>query len=466
MVFSSVIFCGIFLPAVLLLYFIIHNNLWRNMILLVFSLLFYAWGEPLWVFLMIGLCVTDYAAALILGLITNTVARRAFLLFTIVLSLLPLFMFKYLDFFIININGLTGGHLALFPFGLPIGISFFTFQSITYVVDVYRRQVEPQKNPLLVILYISLFPQLVAGPIVRYSDIALQIQNRKEDIHRFARGMFRFCIGLAKKVILANSAGAAATALLTDGITGLSTAGAWFGLVFYTFQIYFDFSGYSDMAIGLGRIFGFDYKENFRYPYVAKSVTEFWRRWHISLSSFFRDYVYIPLGGNRKHQYLNILIVWLLTGFWHGASWNFLLWGLFYALLLTIEKVLRSVGLEIERVPVISHGVLLFIVMVGWGIFYYTDMAQMGLFFQSLLSVGDVPFALSLREASAVNSVLFLVPFMVIGCTRLPARVGNGFFEHGHSRRAARLIWSTGLLAVSFLLILGQSYNPFLYFRF
>jgi alginate O-acetyltransferase complex protein AlgI len=466
MVFSSVVFCGIFLPTILLLYFVVKSRRWKNAVLLLFSLLFYAWGEPVWVFLMIGLSLMDYMAARVIERIVDDRTRRLILILFIVVNLLPLFLFKYLNFFILNINGFLGGSLGLFPFGLPIGISFFTFQSITYVVDVYRRKVQAQKNPLYVMLYISMFPQLVAGPIVRYSDIALQIESRKEDIHRFSQGMFRFCIGLAKKVVLANYAGSAASILLAGDRGEISTAGAWIGLALYTFQIYFDFSGYSDMAIGLGRMFGFEYRENFRYPYLARSVTEFWRRWHISLSSFFRDYVYIPLGGNRRHQYLNILIVWTLTGFWHGASWNFLLWGLYYALLLTIEKALRSAGFDIGKVPVVSRVLLLFIVMMGWGIFYYTDMAQMGRFFQSLFNIGDVPLGLSLWEKSAINSVFLLIPVMAVGCTRLPSNMGNGLFEQGRRRRAARLVWSSGLLLLSFLLILGQSYNPFLYFRF
>jgi alginate O-acetyltransferase complex protein AlgI len=415
---------------------------------------------------MIGLSLMDYMAARVIERVVDGRARRLLLVLFIAANLLPLFLFKYLNFFILNINGLLGGSLGLFPFGLPIGISFFTFQSITYVVDVYRRKVQAQKNPLYVMLYISMFPQLVAGPIVRYSDIAQQIESRKEDIHRFAQGMFRFCIGLAKKVVLANYAGSAASILLAGDKGEISTAAAWIGLALYTFQIYFDFSGYSDMAIGLGRMFGFEYQENFRYPYLARSVTEFWRRWHISLSSFFRDYVYIPLGGNRRHQYLNILIVWTLTGFWHGASWNFLLWGLYYALLLTAEKALRSAGFDIGKVPVVSRVLLLFIVMIGWGIFYYTDMAEMMRFFQSLFNIGDVPLGLSLREMSAINSVFLLIPVMAVGCTRLPGNMGNGLFERGRRRRAARLVWSSGLLVLSFLLILGQSYNPFLYFRF
>ncbi|MDR0851590.1 MAG: MBOAT family protein [Clostridiales Family XIII bacterium] len=434
--------------------------------LLIFSLLFYAWGEPVWVFLLVFICVIDYFGAFFIERQTRRVTRKWILLLLIILNLLPLFMFKYFNFLIDNINMRFGADLDAFPFLMPIGISFFTFQAISYLVDVYREKVHAQRNLLYIVLYIAMFPQLMAGPIIRYSDIAKQITQRDEGIQRFSRGMFRFCIGLGKKVILANYAGNTATALLDGQLNNLSVQGAWIGLLMFFFQIYFDFSGYSDMAIGLGRIFGFDYKENFRYPYTARSVTEFWRRWHISLSSFFRDYVYIPMGGNRKHQYLNILIVWALTGLWHGAAWNFILWGLYYALLLVIEKKLRSAGLDISKIPVISNIVLLLIVLLGWGLFYYTDITELGMFYQHTLGIGNVPFKLSIRELSAVGSILWLIPVMVIGVTSFPTRVVNSLFEGGNLRRGIRLIWSTALLVSCFLLILGQSYNPFLYFRF
>ena len=329
MVFSSILFLGLFLPVTLFLYYLFPNRRIRNAVLLIASLVFYAWGEPVWVFAMVALAVLDYLAGLLLAA-AGGAWKRVLLAVTIVMNLALLFLFKYYNFLSDSIASL----LAMlqitivppsFPFGMPIGISFFTFQAITYVVDVSRGEVTPQKNPFRVLLYIALFPQLIAGPIVRYRDVEYEIGNRRETMQDFAEGAFRFAVSLGKKVIFANYAGKVASTLLTEQIGTLTADSAWIGALMFTLQIYFDFSGYSDMAIGLGRMFGFHFQENFNYPYMSRSVTEFWRRWHISLGSFFRDYVYIPLGGNRRHMWFNILLVWVLTGLWHGASWNFML---------------------------------------------------------------------------------------------------------------------------------------------
>ena len=467
MVFSSVVFLGIFLPVVLVLYFIIKNRVWRNCILLIASLVFYAWGEPVWIFSMIALTFLDFLAGLFLEKVSSEARRKTLLVLVVILNLALLFVFKYLNFFIDNINNIANTSIGHFPYAMPIGISFFTFQALTYVVDVYRRQVGAQRNYAYLLLYISMFPQLIAGPIVRYSDIAEMINNRKETMDGFVNGGLRFVVGLGKKVIFANYAGAIATSLLTDQISTLSASGAWVGILMYTLQIYFDFSGYSDMAIGLGKIFAFDFKENFNYPYIARSVTDFWRRWHISLSSFFRDYVYIPLGGNRKHQFLNIFIVWCLTGFWHGASWNFLLWGLYFALLLMAEKKLKTIGIDTGKIPVISNILLLLIVVFSWGIFYYTDLNQLGMFFSSLFGLGNTTITLSLKESTTIFQYFWLIPIMILAVTPWPTKLANKIFKDGTiAKSVARTVCTVGLLAICYVLILNQTYNPFLYFRF
>ncbi len=434
------------------------------MVLLLFSLLFYAWGEPIWICAMIAITLTDYISGLILVRL-NGGARKLLMWATVLINLALLFVFKYYNFFAGTLHGVTGLTLREFGYAMPIGISFFTFQSISYVLDVSRGEVRAQKNYFYLLLYISMFPQLIAGPIVRYADIAGQINGRKESVGGFADGAFRFTVGLGKKVLFSNYAGSVAAALLTDGLSSLSASGAWVGILCYAFQIYFDFSGYSDMAIGLGKIFGFDFKENFNYPYISRTVTEFWRRWHISLGSFFRDYVYIPLGGNRRRPYRNLFIVWALTGVWHGASWNFLLWGLFYGMLLFLEKLLLKRNVDMGKIPVISNLYLLIIMLYGWAIFYYTDLTQLGLFTQSLLGLNGAAIRLSLRETSAIYACFFLLPVMAVGATPLPARLGNRIFckRGGYGFKA---LWGLALLAASFIMILNQSYNPFLYFRF
>ena len=466
MVFSSAIFLGIFLPVVIGLYFLFKNNVWRNMVLLLASLIFYAWGEPKWVFAMIALTFIDYIGGLIFPRVKNVTVKKLLLALWIVLNLVMLFMFKYLNFFIDNINAISNAAISPFPYAMPIGISFFTFQALTYVIDVYRERVPPQKNFLYVLLYISMFPQLIAGPIVRYIDIAEQIKNRQETTQGFINGSFRFAVGLAKKVVFANYAGAVATSLMTTQYATLSASGAWIGLLMYTFQIYFDFSGYSDMAIGLGKIFGFEFKENFNYPYIARSVTDFWRRWHMSLSTFFRDYVYIPLGGNRKHQYLNILIVWALTGLWHGANWNFILWGLYYAVLLVVEKALSRVEIEFHRIPIASNVLLLLLVMFGWGIFYYTDLSQVVGFTRSLFGLNPDAIVMSVRELTSANQVFYLVPFMLIGVTPIPKRIAEKVFKEGFATNGIKTVLCILLIVGCYILTMKQSYNPFLYFRF
>ena len=354
MVFSSSVFLLLFLPAVLVAYFVIPNRAYRNIILLLASLLFYAWGEPVYMVLMIVSIVVNWLFAI---LVESREAKGAFLFADLAANLAILGFFKYQGFVAQNINVLFGTAIPDLDLPLPIGISFYTLQAISYVVDVYRGEVPAQRNPLYLGMYIAMFPQLVAGPIVRYSTIRDQILNRKENLADFCAGVRLFIVGLAKKVLLANAVAILAAEMLEGGGSQIGAAGAWAGLIAYTFQIYFDFSGYSDMAIGLGKMFGFQYLRNFNYPYISKSITEFWRRWHISLSSFFRDYVYIPLGGNRvgKPRWIfNLSVVWVLTGVWHGAAWNYVLWGVFYLVVLLLEKFVW--GSALAKLPsILQH---------------------------------------------------------------------------------------------------------------
>ena len=373
MVFSSLTFLLLFLPILLIIYFLVKNTKIKNYILLIFSLIFYAWGEPIYIIIMIASIIITYFYAKLIE--RDSIYKKLFLILLIILLLSSLLFFKYYNFIIENINILFNININRSSLSLPIGISFYTFQAISYVCDVYNKKVKAEKNILNLALYISLFPQLIAGPIVRYETIANEIKSRKHKIDNIANGLKRFIIGLSKKVIIANN-----MALIVDTIFNEKTPNGtiliYMGALCYALQIYYDFSGYSDMAIGLGKVFGFTFLENFDYPYISKSITEFWHRWHISLSSWFKDYVYIPLGGNRKGkkiQIRNILIVWLLTGLWHGANWNFIIWGLYYGILLLIEKFI--IKEKIEKIPnILRHTITLFLILIGWVIFRLTDI--------------------------------------------------------------------------------------------
>lgn len=461
MVFSDLIFLFFFLPAVLLVTKLSPRRI-RNGELFLFSLLFYAWGEPVYVMLMLAVIVINYTAGLLIARFprkTRPLGRKLMLTLVLAADLAILGYFKYTGFLLESLNRLSGWHLAVPEIVLPIGISFYIFQSMSYVIDVYRADVRPQGSPLLFGTYVSLFPQLIAGPIVRYRDIADQLAEREETAARFAYGVKRFVYGLSKKILLANQIGVLADRML---LSESGTVSAWVGMAAYTLQIYFDFSGYSDMAIGLGRMLGFRFSENFKHPYVSRSITEFWRRWHISLSSWFREYVYIPLGGNRKglaRQCLNLLLVWLLTGLWHGAAVNFLLWGLYYAVLLILEKLVFIRLLE--RLPgVLQHLLTLLLVAFGWGIFYYTDMGLWRAFVDRL-------FVFRPDTAEALRFARAYLPTALVAC--LAATEGP--------KRALKKIRRCGLESLEMLLLAGlfilctaalvsQSYNPFIYFRF
>jgi len=468
MVFSSLLFLLLFLPLLLILYFIGKNLKWRNAVLLLFSLVFYAWGEPKWILCMLGATVINYICALVLEKASSPIRRKVVLALGVIASLAALFYFKYASFFMDTVAELFGVNWRLPDVQLPIGISFYTFQILTYTVDVYRGKVPPQKNFARLLLYVSCFPQLIAGPIVQYADIAAQLDERTTSMSDFADGMGRFSIGLAKKVLLANGCGKAVETLLTG--TALSVSGAWLGAVLYALQIYFDFSAYSDMAIGLGHVFGFSYRENFNYPYISASVGEFWRRWHISLGSFFRDYVYIPLGGNRAGNWAtarNLLIVWTLTGLWHGASWNFVVWGLYYGVWLLIERfALKTV---LERIPKVLRilGTLL-IVLVGWVLFYHVSLADGWRQITAMFGFGAAGW--TDETVTAVLSEITILPLIAaLCCLPVLPKLKTWLETHSNWNRAAEIaapIFETALLLLSIAFLVGQSYNPFIYFRF
>lgn len=469
MVFSSLLFLYLFLPACLILYFSWNNATYRNTLLTLFSLVFYAWGEPVWVVLLVLTGLLDYGNALLIDKYRHTRWKSVGLWSSVILNIGVLMTFKYSGFIYENINALLGTSLKVPSFSLPIGISFYTFQTVSYVIDVYRGEVPAQRSFNKFLLFVSLFTQLVAGPIVRYQHIADEIDNRKIDLKEFAAGVHRFCIGLFKKVCIANVAGEYASKYLDADFGTLSVGGGWFGLLMYTLQIYFDFSAYSDMAIGMGWMFGFHFKENFNYPYISKSSTEFWRRWHMSLGTFFRDYVYIPLGGKVHGAFRNLFIVWFLTGFWHGAHWNFIFWGLFYGLLIAIERLFLQRFLD--AIPkLFAHLYLLFAVVLGWGLFYYTDLNRLGEFFRLIFGArGNAPWSLDVSLALQENAWWLLMALAL--CTPVYLWFHRVFIQGYFERKPAIGTAVLTLMNLAFLfaatsMLVGRSYNPFLYFRF
>lgn len=467
MVFASLIFLFLFLPLNLILYYSSKNATWRNWVLIIFSLAFYSWGEPIWITLMIFSAIIDYLNALWIEKYRGTKWAKLGIVSTLVFNLGLLITFKYDVFIVENVNSLLGTSFTSPGYGLPIGISFYTFQTISYVVDVYRGDVKAQKSFPKFLMFVSLFHQLVAGPIVRYAHIADEIDNRKEKLSDISKGVTRFCIGLFKKVVIANIAAELVAKYMDADIGGLSTGAAWFGLLMFAIQIYFDFSGYSDMAIGLGWMFGFHYHENFKYPYTATSITDFWRRWHISLGTFFKDYLYIPLGGNRKRVYLNLFIVWFLTGMWHGASWNFIFWGLYFFVFIAIEKAFLLKFLD--KLPkFISHIYALIIIIPGWVIFYFTDTAKLGAYVEKLFSFGAAN-SWSMELTNDITSNLYWLIFAIILCMPVYQKM-HDTIENKLKKPAYFQLASIGLNLVFLFIcvaqLVGKSYNPFIYFRF
>ena len=464
MVFSGFTFLFLFLPLAVLCSLPFRNITYRNAVLCLFSLVFYAWGEPVYILIMLLSILLNYAAGLLME--RRPHQKKLILVLMLILNLGAIAYFKYADFILGNLNLLFSASLPLTRIVLPIGISFYTFQILSYVIDVYRGEYPAQKNLLSLATYISMFPQLVAGPIVRYGTVEKELRERRVTLSGFADGLARCAFGLAKKVLLANQMALAADCVFdhADSLPGMVY---WIGAICYTLQIYFDFSGYSDMAIGMGKMFGFSFPENFRYPYIASSVTDFWRRWHISLSSWFREYVYIPLGGNRRgvpRQILNMCIVWLLTGLWHGASWNFVLWGAYYGLLLILEKhVLEKV---LKRLPsFVRHLLTLLLVIVGWVIFRVEDTGRIfpvlgSMFSFSLKGTG----AFLISESNLLSPLVLLAP-AILCCFPWKDLVIQRFGEKSWLQ-AVRYILALMLWLLSVSMLLGESYNPFIYFRF
>lgn len=473
MIFSSLLFLFRFLPAVLVCYYIVPRGL-RNLVLFLFSLLFYAWGEPVYIILMVISILVSYTGGIVVDRMKRQGRPRAAktaLVISSVISLSLLGFFKYADFVIGTVNGITGAGLELLEIALPIGISFYTFQTMSYTIDVYRGEAHVQKNLISFGAYVVMFPQLIAGPIVQYKTIDKQLRSRRETAEEFADGIHRFMIGLGKKVLLANNAGALWDSIQSMTYSEVPVLTAWMGLAAYTFQLYFDFSAYSDMAIGLGHMFGFRFLENFNYPYVSRSITEFWRRWHISLSTWFRDYVYIPLGGNRVNplrHVRNIIVVWLLTGFWHGASWNFVLWGIYYGVLLLLEKFVF--GKFLKRLPsVLQHIYCMFFVMIGWNLFVFDDM-RLGFGFMRALFGGYGQGILNQETIYLLYNNAVLLVLLILGSTQIPKKLARGLIAVLNGREAAVTVIRNVFYAVIFFLsvawLVDASYNPFLYFRF
>lgn len=466
MVFSSTIFLCVYLPLVLLGYYICPKK-GRNLFLLIASLVFYAWGEPKYVFLMIFSILVNYIFGRLMDKHRENKKRlKLMLVLSVVIDIGLLSVFKYTDFIITNVNAIFGANFDLLNIALPIGISFYTFQAMSYTIDVYRNDVRVQKNLIDFGMYITMFPQLIAGPIVRYADVQDQLADRSVTTADFSEGIMRFVVGLGKKVLLANQMGAVWSEIYALG-GDVSALMAWTGAIAYTFQIYFDFSGYSDMAIGLGRMFGFKFPENFRYPYQSVSITDFWRRWHITLSTWFKEYLYIPLGGNRRgltRQALNLLIVWSLTGFWHGAGWNFVLWGLYYFVILFIEKLFLLKALD--KLPkFFRHVYALLLIIIGWVIFASDDVSVLLPFLGSMFGANGAVGGMD------VYTLLTKAALLVICCiasTELPKKLFLSAAGAMNEKAAFTLksVMTIALLALSMILLIGDSYNPFLYFRF
>jgi alginate O-acetyltransferase complex protein AlgI len=462
----------VFLPVNIILYYAVNNNTYRNVILIVSSLVFYAWGEPVWILVLILSGFFNYFIGTSIEKNRENGKGKGIVSLAIIANLFILGFFKYFGFFVENLNTLTGIDIPIIDIGLPIGISFYTFKSISYIVDVYRGEVKAEKSPFEFLLYVSLFHHLVAGPIVRYKDVEENIKKRAISFNAFNNGVERFIIGLGKKVIIANQANEFSKVFLDMNYSSLPVLGAWAGILLFAIEIYFDFSGYSDMAIGLGKMYGFHYKENFNYPYIAKSATEFWRRWHISLTSFFKDYVYIPLGGNRKFHIRNMLIVWLLTGLWHGASWNFVIWGLYFFVLLVIEKYLLF-KIEKKIPKIIWRLYFVVIILVGWVFFYHSSLSDAIQFLGIMFGAGASSFSSSEVEIF-LNSYIIFIGIALIGCTPFIKSIFQRIKGHMEKKQIGvysvdqivKSIVNTAIFIMSIIMLVGQSYSPFLYFKF
>ncbi len=468
MLFSSIPFLYYFLPAVIFLYFIVPFK-FKNLILMLVSLFFYAWGEPTYVFLMVGVSLIGYIFGFLIDKFReNKKLSKLFMFVSLIGSFSILAIFKYADFFIENVNAIFSSDIALLKLALPIGISFYTFQIASYTIDLYLGNIKLQKSFIKFMTYVSMFPQLIAGPIVRYSDIEKEIDDRKITKADVAYGVRRFTLGLSKKILLANVLGEFVDVVKTS--SEMSVLYMWLYVIAYSLHIYFDFSGYSDMAIGLGKAFGFNFPENFNYPYISKSVTEFWRRWHLTLSTWFRDYIYIPLGGNRVSKlkwYRNILVVWAFTGLWHGASWNFVIWGLMFAAILVFEKLfIRKL---LERTPTILRRIYtLVIIFISWVVFDATSLAQIGERLGIMFGLGGVPLVTA-ETLYYLKSYLIIFIIGIVGATPLPSMLVKKLSDKEKWHKivnVAEVVVLPMLLIISTAYLVDGSFNPFLYFRF
>ncbi len=466
MLFSSLVFIFFYLPLLIFFYYIFKKRSIKNLILLTFSLFFYSWGEPIYLFLMLLSISSNYLIAIFLDKHRSNFNKHMMLL-AVAFNVGFLFYFKYFNFFITNINNIFSLKIEFNEVMLPIGISFYTFQILSYVIDVYRKKVEPQKNILNLAMYVSLFPQLIAGPIVRYETVENEIVNRSENLDDFLAGFKRFIIGLGKKVLIANNMALIADTIMSNDISRMSSLWLWIGIVAYSFQIFFDFSGYSDMAIGLGKMFGFNFLENFNYPYIAKNITDFWRRWHISLSTWFRDYLYIPMGGNKVSQfkwYRNIFVVWLITGLWHGASWNFVIWGLYFGTILILEKYFIIKILQL--IPnFFSHFYSIILIIIGWVIFRLEDMSLVFTYLKGMFFINkNESLYFYMENLNITNSFIYFIPAIILSTPLI-----KNIIDKNKENQFFILLYNTSLIFIFLMCIaklLTSSYNPFIYFRF
>ena len=467
MIFADLFFLYVFLPLVFLAYFINKNIKYRNGVLVVFSLIFYAWGEPTIVLLLIFSALVNWLLSLQIDKHRDDKIGKIAVGGSLAFSLGLLMIFKYLGFIVENLNLLPFVNLPVPHITLPVGISFYTFQILSYVIDCYWGKVKVQKSYFRFLLYVSLFPQLIAGPIVRYSIVEKEIVNRKTTVTDLSEGMCRFMIGLGKKVLLANNLWTIVETFFKGDISGLSVFGTWYTVIAYSMYVYFDFSGYSDMAIGLGRIFGFHFDENFRYPFISKNIAEFWQRWHISLGTFFRDYLlYLPIGG-KMHARLNLFLVWFCTGLWHGASWNFIIWGLYFGVFIFIEQLIGKK--RMKAIPtVITHIYSKLVIIVGFGIFYFEDFSQLGSFFKNLVGANGNALTDTVSTTSMINNCFLLVA-AIAACLPIAKPVNKLINTNTKTiavGQGLKVAYCLALLAISSLLLVDATSNPFLYFRF
>ena len=473
MVFSDLFFLYAFLPACLLMYFCVRNIRWKNAVLILFSLIFYAWGEPFWIILLLGSVTVNYFCGLLIEQYRDTKYSKVGVIISLVVSLGALAIFKYTDFIVENLNSVLPFDIPAPNIGLPIGISFYTFQIISYILDAYWGKVKVQRNFFKFLMYVSLFPQLVAGPIVRYGVIEKEINERNSTLSDISEGITRFIVGLGKKVIIANNISTVVISIFgsaSEGYTDISSvsvAGCWYGIVLLSLWYYFDFSGYSDMAIGLGRIFGFKFNENFIYPFISKNITEFWQRWHISLGSFFRDYLlYVPIFGKRR-QYLNLFLVWFCTGLWHGASWNYIIWGLYFGLFIFIERQIGSK--RMKKLPkALAHVYSLIIIAIGFGIFHFESLPVLGDFFKSLVGLNGNAFIDITIQTTFANNIFLFAAAVILSIPWIP-KVKELIMTKSCGYKiagTAQAVANAAVLIVSSVMLVSSTNNPFLYFRF